>query len=130
MLYEVITTGFDTAAVEDAGVCRNLLAELFLQQSANKGVYLLGLFIGGSFAGADCPYWLIGHNHIGHRRGAQPLEAKAHLAAQHVEHLLGLALLQGFANTEDHTEPGFDESVNFLIDKLVTFAEQLATFVV
>ena len=86
----------------------------------------LRLFIAGGDPGADSPYRFIGNDNICHLFYPYPGQPLLDLARQHLKHLMGFTLLQGFANTEDGAKAGSNGCADFLIDELIGFVQQLA----
>ena len=54
----------DGAAIEDAGLLRNVSADVGLQPGAELVVDLLSLLWGSGLACSDGPYWLVGDNNV------------------------------------------------------------------
>ena len=93
----------DAAAVQDAGVVGDLLADLLGEPLADVGVDLLGLLGGGDLAGADGPDGLVGDDDAAPVR--DPGLEGGQLAGDVGERLAGLALLQRLAAAPDHADP-------------------------
>ena len=112
----------DGAAVQDAGLVGNLVADRRLEPLADGLVNLLGLLSGGNLAGANGPDGLVGNDNLGPVAdlGLEGLE----LLADDLDGLARLALLEGLTAAPDDADAvvggvlglGGDELVGLLED--------------
>jgi hypothetical protein len=125
LLGEVLAVlAIDTATVQDAGLLRNLLADVGAQPLADGLVDLLGLLDGGDLAGADGPDGLVGNNNAlpvgrGELRGEG-----GELALNDGNGLAGLALGERLATAPDDAHAAVNGELGLGSHHLIRLAQQ------
>jgi len=120
--------GFHAAAVEDAGALRGGVVEDVGEDFAALCVSVLCVVGCGGFAGADGPDGFVGDDDSGGVGGGDAVEGGAELSFVDGVGFAGFALFDGFADAEDWAEAGVECGAEFVVEELVLFADDVASF--
>ena len=118
--------GFDGAAVKDADGFGELGVEGFCDLRADDFVGLVGDLGGGSAAGADGPYGLVGEDDGRGVGGVDAFEGDGGLEFEHVAGEPGFALFEFFADADDGDEGMMKSGFELEVDGGVSLGEVLA----
>ena len=77
-------------------------------------------------SGADGPDRFVGEDKASEFLDGHTLESLLHLPIEYIERLVGLALLEGFANADDRRQLRIEGCSNLLVDAFVCLAEGAA----
>ena len=99
-----------------------LLAEHLCDAPPDEGVGILCLLRRGVLAGADGPDRLVGdHQSAQVRSAVSPARPPESCVSRTASVRLAFALLQRFADAEDHVQPGGQRRLDLAIDERVVF---------
>lgn len=112
----------NTAAIDDSGLVRRLLAHVVLQPLADGGMDLLRLFRGCDLAGTDGPNGLVCNDYLA--PVANLISDCFELCCYDIDCLVAFALFEGLAAAPDDADAAVERCFGFAGDKLCNTLSQ------